>query len=131
MLSKTTEYALQALIYLAMHRDREPILAREISDNVQIPRNYLSKILHGMKRSGFLEAERGKTGGYRLARDPKHIRISDVVDLFESLSGYDHCFLSKSPCSKSAPCAAHKEWRPIAGQVLNFMRKTTLANLIQ
>jgi Rrf2 family protein len=54
MLSRTAEYALRAVLFLA---DRgEPTNVDLIAQRLDVPRNYLSKILHRLARDGVLSS---------------------------------------------------------------------------
>lgn len=129
MLSKTAEYALRALVHIASRTEGGPALAREVSEAAGIPHNYLTKILHGLRRAGVLEAARGKGGGYQLARAPGAIRVVDVIAVFDDLTSFGGCFLRGGRCSADDPCEAHDRWRPIASQVVRFLNETTLEQL--
>jgi Rrf2 family protein len=126
MLSTTAKYALEALVYLAANRDRQPVLAREISQHAGIPHNYLSKLLHGLRKAGYLEAVRGKNGGYRLQRPPGQIRLAEIVQLFDDIDAYRECFIHVAPCNRRKPCALHRRWAPIADSIIQLLEKTTL-----
>jgi len=129
MLTQTSLYALRALAYLVEHRDHEPILAREIDQATGVPGNYLSKIMHALGTAGLLSAERGKHGGYRLARDPAQIRVLDVVTLFQNVDQMRRCVLGKAFCSDEDPCRIHHQWKPVADSMFRFLEHTTLADL--
>ena len=69
MLSKTSRYALGATAALAERWDEGcAIRVGDIAADLDVPRNYLSKILHQLSRAGVLTSERGPKGGFRLAR---------------------------------------------------------------
>jgi Rrf2 family protein len=129
MISQTTDYALRALVYLTENRSRSPILASEIARKAGIPKNYLSKLLHGLKRAGYLDANRGKTGGYRLAVDPQQISLADILAHFEGRNALQGCFIGRTACRREQPCGAHKRWGPVAVQLRDFLDKTTLAEI--
>lgn len=131
MFTQTTEYILQALVYLTTHRNREPILARKIAEETHIPMNYLSKLLHELKRAGYLEAARGRNGGYRLAREPEDIGLTEIVARFDTIEPYNGCLLRRSECRANNPCSAHSRWRPIAEQMLQFMDETSVSDLAE
>ena len=64
MLSKKTQYALQALSYMVDKGTEEPILIAEIATAKHIPLKFLENILLELKKGGFLESKKGKHGGY-------------------------------------------------------------------
>ncbi len=130
MLNQTAEYALRTAVYLAEHGRDGAVRAAVLADALGIPSNYLSKILHQLARQGILVSQRGKTGGFRLARGPDAISLADVVRPFDPVDAKRSCLLGRSVCSDRAPCEAHKEWKNVSTQVASFFHETTLASLV-
>jgi Rrf2 family nitric oxide-sensitive transcriptional repressor len=89
-----TDYALRALIYLGLRRDRR-VSIREIAEAHRISENHLVKVVHNLGRGGFVETTRGKGGGLRLAREPEEIRVGDVVRFTEEDMALVACFQAK------------------------------------
>lgn len=83
MLSKKTQYAFKALMYLSQQMDQGPILIAEISRKKKIPLKFLENILLEMKKEGILDSKKGKGGGYFLAKEPQKIVLADVMRLIE------------------------------------------------
>jgi Rrf2 family protein len=80
MLSQKAKYALRALLVLAEHAGSpSPVAISEIADREQISRKFLETILVELRDSGLLESQRGRHGGYRLARPPEAITFSEVI----------------------------------------------------
>lgn len=130
MLSKTAEYALRAVIFLA--RDSgTPVPAAEVASGLDVPANYLSKILHTLSRAGVVESERGPGGGYRLARSAAEISIGDVVGAFDPLVPRDRCLLGHGSCPGAHPCAAHDRWRRLSEPIAAFFRDTMVSELLE
>ncbi|WP_076489285.1 RrF2 family transcriptional regulator [Alkalispirochaeta americana] len=80
MWSQKTRYALRALIHLSLQEDRRAS-AGDISRRCEIPQKYLESILADLRRGGMLESSRGKSGGYRIVREPSTIGFVDVLNL--------------------------------------------------
>src|SRR6476659_7954592 len=83
MLSKKTQYAFKALMYLAQQREGEPVLIAEISQKRNIPLKFLENILLELKKQGILDSKKGKGGGYYLAKAPEKIFLADVLRLID------------------------------------------------
>jgi Rrf2 family protein len=83
MISQTAEYALRAAVHLAGRTDTRPATAKEIADAVDVPVNYLHKILRMLRRHGLLTARRGSNGGFGLAKPPDSISVLDVLTAAE------------------------------------------------
>src|ERR1700712_2227453 len=83
MLSKKTQYAFQALMYLAQKEDRGPVLIAEIAMKKKIPLKFLENILLELKKAGMLGSKKGKGGGYYFAKNPKDISLAAVMRLLD------------------------------------------------
>lgn len=129
MLSTTSEYALRALAYLAHQPRGAALLGRDLAEAVEIPANYLSKVLLTLRNAGLVDTARGAGGGYRLRKPAEEIYLIDVVELFEEISrAKPSCFLRHTrPCSNSTPCTAHSVWSDVQAAYLGFLVSTPLA----
>jgi len=79
MLSQRTRYTIRALQFLADRYGKGPVQLAEISESQNIPLKFLTVLLSEMNREGFVASQRGREGGYWLARDPIDVRIGDLV----------------------------------------------------
>lgn len=104
--------------------------ATDVSAALQIPPNYLGKILHVLARGGVLSSSRGKHGGFGLAVPPDQISVLQVVSLFDRIDGEPTCLLGRAKCTEEEPCAAHKRWKSASEQILAFFRETTVSDLM-
>ncbi len=77
------EYALLAMLDLAMQRPGEPIKIAGIAKRQRIPQKFLELILSGLKQGGFVESRRGADGGYLLARPADTISVGEVLRYME------------------------------------------------
>jgi Rrf2 family protein len=132
MLSVTAEHALRALAEMARLPDGEAILGKRLARLAEIPPNYLAKILWLLGNAGIIDATRGSGGGYRLRRNPSHIRLIEVVELFDRPSRNTHCFLScHRECSDADSCVAHMRWREVRRMFEGFLETTTVAEIAE
>ena len=131
MLSTTSEYALRALAHLAHQPQGTALLGRDLAQAVEIPANYLSKVLLTLRNAGLVDSARGSGGGYRLRKSPEEIYLIDVVELFEEISrAKPGCFLRHSrPCSGLKPCTAHAAWSDLQAAYLGFLISTPLSTI--
>jgi Rrf2 family protein len=130
MLSKTSEYALRAIVHLA--RDPgDPVSAGEVAAALDVPANYLSKILHTLSRAGLVDSERGPRGGYRLARAADRMSIADVVGAVDPIAPEGRCLLGHQKCPGPRPCAAHDRWCQVSEPITAFFRDTMVSELLE
>ena len=82
-ISAKGEYAIQAVLDLALHRQNGLTPIQEIAARQAIPQRYLEQVLLALKRAGLLTSKRGSAGGYHLMRPPEEITIGDVLRAVE------------------------------------------------
>jgi Rrf2 family transcriptional regulator, iron-sulfur cluster assembly transcription factor len=82
-LSAKAEYAVKALLDLALHAGEELRPIQDIAGRQGIPQRYLEQVLLQLKRAGFLVSRRGSAGGYRLGRPADQITVGAVLRAVE------------------------------------------------
>jgi Rrf2 family protein len=124
MLNQTSIYALRAMGFLATYKDNNPVLSSTIAREMDIPRNFLSKILSRLAQGGLVQAIRGRNGGVALAKPASQIRLYDVVSLFMAINDFNKCFLGLKACDGT--CGMHLRWKIISEQFEKILNKTTV-----
>lgn len=134
MLSKKSQYAFKALVYLAEKYNEGPVLISEISKKKKIPLKFLENILLELKKAEILDSKKGKGGGYFLIKPPSKVRVADVVRLINgpiamlpcvSLYFYERC----SNCNEKH-CGLHDMMIEVRDASLNILEKRTLKDLL-
>ncbi|HEX3179142.1 MAG TPA: Rrf2 family transcriptional regulator [Methylomirabilota bacterium] len=82
-ISAKGEYAIKAMLDLALQRDRGLVPIQEVAARQGIPQRYLEQVLLSLKRAGLLTSKRGSTGGYHLTRLPEEITVGAVLRAIE------------------------------------------------
>jgi Rrf2 family protein len=82
-LSTKSDYAIKALVRLALADGTAPVTARDIVAFTGIPPKFLEQVMHDLRQAGLVESQRGKGGGYIIARDPGTVSFADVIDLID------------------------------------------------
>lgn len=116
------------MLHLAERPDDQPVRVDDIATALDVPRNYLSKILHVLARRGLLRSARGPRGGFSLAGLASRTTLLEVVDNFDNLDR-GHCLLGRPECRDDDPCPAHGQWKEVAAALHAFFRNTTIADL--
>lgn len=128
MLSRTGVYALQATLYLAQRHPGKPVSASRMAASLEVPPEYLAKVLRQLSREGVLASVRGAYGGYRLSVDPSELTLDRVVRPFDETRRPNRCLLGGS-CDLDDPCAVHLrrlEWNAARARIFEATKVTDL-----
>ena len=129
-LSAKGEYAIKALLDLALHDQEGLQPIQEIAARQGIPQRYLEQVLLQCKRAGLLESRRGSAGGYRLSRPRDQVTVGAVLRAVEgTVVGAEPA--GRGARRAQAECAGDLSdlWREIAEAVSGVVDRITLEEL--
>ncbi|HEX7234345.1 MAG TPA: Rrf2 family transcriptional regulator [Nitrosospira sp.] len=129
ILSRTTQYAIQALIYMATQPPGVAVLNRTIAECLELPPTYLAKILQELCRGNLLYSFRGKQGGFCLRENSDKINLMQIVKLTEGPAFTEDCVLGLKVCSEKTACPMHEKWWPIKQEIVRLLQNQTLEML--
>jgi len=129
IISRTSQYAIQALIYIATQEQDQPILNREIAARLNVPAPYLAKIMQSLCRGGLLNSFRGRLGGFTLRTDSSKINLMSVLRVTEGVEFTQGCVLGLKLCSDETACPMHLRWTPIKQHIIDLLHEQTLDKL--
>lgn len=129
LLSRSSQYTLQALIYLARQPPGKRVMIKDIAENLELPVFYLGKLIQGPARVGWLVTARGRGGGICLAIDAEHINLLDILQLTEGQRIKRECLLGLKDCDDASACVMHCDWKPIKQELTENLGHYTLATL--
>jgi Rrf2 family protein len=124
--SKKCEYGLQAVLHLSTFEKGSIVSADDIAGKLSIPKEFVSKILQSLTESGIVSSRKGKSGGFSLARDPKKIKLLDVVAAIDGLSMFNNCVLGFPKCNPANPCPLHDKWGVLRTQTYQMLNEDTI-----
>jgi len=132
-LSVRGEYALRALLVLALNHDQPVVRIQTISEQQNIPKRFLEQILNDLKSAGIVASRRGVAGGYRLARRPEEITLAAIVRHIEGALAPVSCvserFYEKCSCPDESRCAIRSVMKEVREAVVKIMERVTVAEL--
>jgi Rrf2 family protein len=131
LFSRTAEYALRAMTFLAMQPPGKLAGAKAISEAENIPMPFLWKILQVLGRHKLIRSFKGLHGGYELARPGDEITLNTVVFATDGTDFSSQCVLGLPRCGQENACPLHDTWKKIRGHLTDMLEKTTLADLAQ
>lgn len=127
MLSRTTEYALRAVVLLAGNGAANTT-AHEIAAVTGVPDGYMSKVLHMLVQAGIVTSRRGPSGGFALAAGARRLTMLEVVEAVEPIPQVRECPLG-SPAHAGGLCPLHALLADVARGVKERLARTSIADL--
>lgn len=133
MLSQKAKYALKALCQLAQEPEGQLMMVADIAEREHAPRKFLELILLDLKRHGLVYSQRGKNGGYALARPASEITVGQVIRILDgpiaplpcaSLTGYRSC----SDCDDEDTCPVRRVMRRVRDAIAEIVDNTSIAD---
>jgi Rrf2 family protein len=126
--SMKTQYGLRALIRLCQ-AEGEELSIGEIASLEGISPKYLEGIAAQLKSAGLIVSQRGKHGGYRLAREPKSIRMREVITALEGDVTPVQCERQDGACGHSLTCLSKHFWDGLKERIDVYLDAVDLAAL--
>lgn len=127
-LSKTSEYALRILIFMAKAPD-QLYTAKQLVDELNVSDKYLRRLMTDLSKSGFIRSMQGREGGYTFVKMTNEIFLFDVIDSVEGMDKLNGCVLGFEMCSCTKPCAMHETWQPVRNRLNKVFRETRLSDM--
>jgi Rrf2 family iron-sulfur cluster assembly transcriptional regulator len=124
--SKKCEYGLQAVLYLAARSKGEVVSSDEIAKKLNIPKEFISKILQSLTESGIVDSRKGKAGGFFLAKDRSRIHLIDIVSAIDGLEMFNSCVLGFPSCNADNPCPLHSKWGELRTKTYDMLTDETI-----
>jgi len=127
------QYALRALFELAKREGAGATKSADLAISQAIPKRFLEVILHQLRQGGFVEAMRGKEGGFFLARPASAILVGDVIRYVDGPIRLVDCLQEKSsfPCPLLGNCVFQEVWDDARKALERVYDAKTLVELVE
>ncbi|MEP6713374.1 MAG: Rrf2 family transcriptional regulator [Ferruginibacter sp.] len=127
MFSKTCEYAIRAMIFIAQKsKDSSKVGIKEIAKGIDSPEHFIAKILQRLGGKGLVQSQKGPNGGFYL--DKKHLAcsLSRIVSVLDGDKIFTGCGLGLTECSESYPCPIHNQFKKVRKDMQQMLEKAKL-----
>jgi len=130
--SKTTEYALRAVFYIAsVSNVGKKVGIAEIAKHTGSPEPFLGKILQTLTKNGLILSTRGPSGGFYITEKEMEYTLADIIGALDGPSIFVGCGLGLKECSHTDPCPLHEEFKKIREDLSALLHKTKIAQFNQ
>lgn len=131
VVSTKGRYALRVMIDLAQQNSDEFISLKDIATRQDISMKYLELIVSALNRGGMLLSQRGKMGGYKLAKKPSDYTIGAILKLSEGPLAPVNCLEGDvNLCERSGSCITLPMWQKLDKLMSDYLESVTLEDLI-
>lgn len=127
MLSNSSKYAINAVLYLAVNASRfNKIGVKDIAESLNIPSPFLAKILQVLARKNAISSAKGPRGGFFLTDEEKRTPLVEIVYHIDGIDKFTNCALGLKKCSPDKPCPLHNTIQPLKTHFLEELKKNTI-----
>ena len=124
------DYALKAMLDLALHYDIELVTGHDLAKRIDAPVKFLEQVLLELRKGGFIESRRGNIGGYMLSRGPVKISVGEVVRYIDGPIEPIACINEKySNCLDVNRCVFKKLWNKVYEATTSIIDNVTFEAL--
>jgi len=132
MFSKSTEYAIRAIIFLAVRSSNQNLIgSSDIAAELNFPEAFLGKVLQNLVKKGLVVSVKGPGGGFYINQHTCSFSILDIVETLEGLEFLQKCGLGLHSCSDEKPCPIHDEYQPVKQQIRAALSSKTITLIKQ
>ncbi|SDL16742.1 transcriptional regulator, BadM/Rrf2 family [Salinimicrobium catena] len=132
MLSSSSKYAINAVLYLAVNASVDKkIRATEIAEAIGVPSPFLSKLLQILSRERKLSSSKGPKGGFYLTDEEKQLHLIEVVKSIDGVDRLEDCVLGLKKCSSEQPCPVHFAVQPFKNKFLQELEENTIEHFAE
>ncbi len=129
-ISAKEHYALRMLLqFVPTYFGRSSVTLAAIARREGISGKFLEQLVVPFRKAGWLKAQRGRSGGYRLVKNPRTITLQDVVRLIDRDMYVVDCLHDDACCSDEQHCQSRQAWSKVQAALDRTLHNITLAEL--
>ncbi|MBI4845504.1 MAG: Rrf2 family transcriptional regulator [Candidatus Omnitrophica bacterium] len=130
LLTKNSDYAIRAIVYLARHSGCF-VSSREIAKSESIPLLFLRRILQVLIRERIVLSREGVYGGVKLDRPVARLSVADIIRIVQGDIQLSECMFRKRICLNHSHCALRKRINNIKKKVIHEFENLTIKSLLR
>lgn len=132
MLTKSTEYAIRALIYIQLRNleNKRPGV-EEIAREIEAPKAYSGKILQILTKHNLLKSLKGRGGGFFFDDNESKLTVFEVIQVMEGDGCFVKCGIGLKDCSDDNPCPMHSQYISVRDTFSNIVQTETIQSLAE
>lgn len=131
MISTKGRYALRVMIDLAQNGDEKFVSLKDVAERQNISMKYLEMIVSILNKGNMVHSQRGKAGGYKLAKTPLEYTVGEILKLTEGTLAPVMCLEEGAEvCERANDCVTLPLWKELNHIIDNYLDSVTLDDVI-
>lgn len=115
-------------MYLSQEVNGSVVTIHEISQQFNIPRNHLIKVVTRLNKLHWISTTRGRTGGLKLGANASELKLGNILKELESKTTLINC--DTPPCALNGRCNLKAILDHGLNKFYEEMNKYTLQNIV-
>lgn len=126
-------YAISAILDIALHQNEAPISLKEISTRLDISENYLRQLFMQLSQHEIVKSVRGVMGGYFIERQFNEVNLLEIVQAVEGKICIIPCLeeACDDPCSREVECRTKPIWAMLNSSIVHCLEGITIQKLLE
>ena len=130
MITKSSKYAIRAVLYLAKNATIEKkIGSKIIAKELEIPAPFLAKTLQELTRKKIVSSVKGPNGGFYLNESNSKKTLFDIIDCIDNKDKFEECYLGQTECNDKKPCVIHHLYAPFKRNLLSKFKTKSIIEI--
>jgi len=130
MFSKSCEYAIRSVIYIAAVSSQEKkVSIDDICAHVEAPKHFTAKILQILSRKKIVSSQKGVNGGFYVDKNQVGETLIQVVSAIDGNVLFTGCGLGLKACSEKEPCPLHDKFKGIRAEIKKMLDEATIESM--
>lgn len=130
MFSRTCEYAIRGLIFIAHETEGGGrIGVKDIAKGIDSSEYFIAKILQDLTKKGFLHSAKGPKGGFYFNEEDLGRTLASIVREMDGDRVFEGCALGLPECGDHHPCPLHSQFRTIRHALKDLLETTKIGDL--
>lgn len=131
VIRRNTDYALRLIIGLVENGSGEPISARQLAENGDVPYGLACKMLQKLSSAKLIMSRMGANGGFELAKKPEKISLYQVIKAIQGGICLNRCVSDAKSCPRRPKCMVSKKLACLQGYMEGYLKDITLKELLK
>jgi len=129
MFSKTCEYGIKAMIFVAQKsKDGSRVGLKDIAKGTAAPEHFIAKIMQELVRKKLVHSIKGPNGGFYMDQFDLKTSLADIVKALDGNAIYTDCVLGLKTCNEKKPCPVHEQYKDIKVELIKMIEENTIGD---